>query len=650
MITFEEIRERILGPGEDARFLAWVEIYTSQDPHAPAELEKVFGGTDPLIKISFARFLSRYPQARAIQYLVRLLEDKNRVVHEAAKKAFERNGFEDRFRFLLPLVASPRRPAQYYAIEKLSQALIVDACPRFAKMLAGSDEKLLIHLLKALRYFSDERIYPYIQPYLKDEREEVRFRAVLCLGSLYEGGMRQVRRPYLDRLKDNAPAVRRAVLWGLNRKPDRRDVPLLAAISREDPDPLVRQEALRELLFFPSYKVIRYLLSLLGTEQEALVRLKIEGILYSFPERVFTKNLWKILKREKGAVQAKATLLLAEQKTGSTPLADRLIRKLERSQDPKERLLVIEALGVAAAPAAIPTLEKQLRADPLTGYAAIQALLKIWSRFPQAVHVARYLGDEQLTPLFRQTVLKELLKQPQKVQAGSALTTVLLKLLEDDNLNIRYLSAQVLAPHTDEEILGKMAEEILTEEDPAFQKFLRENLQAQLSQHPKWIGDLVAKYQKDPKAVLLFFNVIREAPIFGERLILLLRSLMEPPLQLHQGEPKELFRDLVGAFLVQHKLELKPFCEAIETIPGRDEILYLLAKALSKAPDLAQGVPIDLLKSWYEGETEQGKEAIVDLLSLGGEAGGLRFLTTLVCTEQEKKMGAYAAKAVGRYL
>ena len=120
MIDIKEIRSHIKNGTEESRFTAWLTLYSSDEPEVNEEIKGILNGTDPILKILLARFLSHLNTEKAIHDLINLLEDENYVVHQAACKAFERNFFEQKNQKLFPLIYSRYGYVKEYAIETLA--------------------------------------------------------------------------------------------------------------------------------------------------------------------------------------------------------------------------------------------------------------------------------------------------------------------------------------------------------------------------------------------------------------------------------------------------------------------------------------------------------------------------------------------------
>jgi HEAT repeat protein len=650
MTNESTIQKRIEHLGEDARFEVWMSLYSSEDSLRKKELKDVLTSEDPLLKTLLIRFLGNVPEERAIQFLCQLLEDSNSVIHEASKRAFEKNAFSKKWGLLIKLIYSSHEPAQFYAIEKMSQAGVLDALPLLLAMLSTENEKLLVQLLKALRYYADERVLPLILPFSDDKREGIRFRVILILGVLYAGEVREARKPLLYALKDSSPQVRRAVLWSLRSHPVKKDLKHIFPIAKSDPEPTVRQEALILFNFFPSKKAVLFLLNVLVNEKAKIVLLKAEAVLYSLPLSLTSNVLWKLIRRKKGKVKDKALLILAELR-GAVPVFVRyLLRQIKKEKDPKKILPLLQALGTTKDPSCIAIMEPHLKGNPLFGYTAMTALLKLWTRHPTLVPIATYLEDPEITPLFKQTVLKQMLKSKKWDLYAEEMQDCLISLLDHENLNIRYLAAQVLAPISSELILDLSFQAALKESDPAYAQFLKDTLQKQLCEKPHWMGYLVQKNWDNEEGLRFLFAIMQEARLFGRDLLQLVSSLLDPPVSFHQSKYRDLLKNFFSSFLFQKKLPLDLFFKQSANLADLHVLLNILSDIIKKYPDIDAPLPVDLLIQWFDSDDAQLSSIIIDLLSMSRDDHAIGFLVGLVCRQEMKSYQIQASDGLQRLM
>lgn len=633
---------------EDARFSFLMEIYSGSVAETDRQIDSIYRDPDPSSKIYWARFLSHISEEKAIVYLVRLLEEKNPVVFAVAQKAFERNVFDNKWRFLKTLLQSSSDKAKEYAIEKLSQVLIRDALEEILLLLEREEDKFLLPILKALRFFADESGFSTVLKYLSDPREEVRFQATLAMVALYEGEYRYARKPLYKVLEDLSPQIRKAVLWGLRKRSSPRDLKIILAKVQTDPDPGVRQEAILALASYPRFQVIQFLIAVLSEEKEKSVLLKAEGVLLTMPQGLLVESLWKIIKKGGGKLRPKALQVLAEWGWGEERFVRYLLRTLSKTEGIQKQMPLLVSMGFTGNPKFIPCLAAFFQKNSVLGYAAVQSLMKIWKHHPAQVPIQRYLEDASLPPLFKQSILKQILKTGMRQDFLATLRPTFLKLLQDKNLNIRYLSAQVLASVTSEIVLLAVAKAILEEDDPNYSQFLKECIRKHLTKKPAWMGPLLNQYRKDQRAISLFFSVMTEANLFGEDLMLLLLSLLKSPVLFHQSSERMFLKDFLTSLFHQKKLKLELLLQRVEGIPGRDDFCILLGAALKENRALNAAAAVPILREWFPESSFEAQRAILDILSSQSDRATLSFLVSVVCHPERRGLREDATQGLKR--
>lgn len=643
MTLLADIQSRLHTASDDARIEGVAAIYHSNTPESERKIEEIILSPDPILKILLTRYLSAQPTEKAVSYLIRILEDANQTIHEVARRAFEKNGYDKKWTKLISLTHSSNLNAQYYAIDKLAQAYVVEALPLFLSMLSAADEPLLIHILQGLRYFPDERILPVIKEYFMDPREEVRFRAVMVCGALYESGIGHSRRLFLSALTDTSGKIRRAVIWGLRRVPLKKDLKIVLDMAKTDPDPHVRQEALLNLHLYPYAKVIFFLLEVLSQEKEKMVLLKAYGVLNAFPRKFLAKVLWKAIRKKKG--KQKGILLMAELHEESGWFVDYLLRQSKRTRDPKEKLVFLQALGITEDVKAIPVLQGAIRGEPLTAYTAVGSLLKIWKRHPDRVPIDQYLDAPDCSSSVKQAILKQVLKSEQweKVQS---MEPILIKLAQEENLNIRYLATQILVFSDSHEAVFHLVQMILDEKDPVLIDVLREGLGRYLITHPEKLDMFLEKYWAHERAINFFFSILPDLAMGPNQTLELLQVLIQK-FKIHMSHYKDLFCHLVGSIMGLFSHD--KFLRGVEGIEDRDQLLCLLVQSVRMA-GTNLNLPAGLLEDWFESESPLGKKAIIDLLVLAGSESSIRFLVWLVCQDKKPSYQAQASIGLGEII
>jgi len=628
-MKIEQIRDMIEGSSEDARFAAWMTLYSSDEPELKKEFDRILKDKDPILKILLANFLGHIHEEKAVQLILSLIEDANQVVVEAAEKSFDRNRYETKLNLLLRLIHSPVERTQFFAIGKMSLGGIVDMVPGLLEKLPQSKRPLLLQILTALRYFPGKKIIPSITPYLKNSDDDIRLKTIIIFGTLYENNYLVARKQLLLALQDKAPQVRQTALWCLRRKPHRRDLKYLFLLSVNDPDPLVRQESLLEMAFFPSPTVINHILHLITKEKDRIVLLKGEGVLLSFPEPELLHGLKKSLNSKNQAVKDKSVVLMAEFQHGSDTYFNFLIRDLHQTKTEKEKLPIIEALGVLGNKKAIPILEQFLTANALVSYVAMNALIRVWKNDPTRP-VITYLQNNQLSVLAKQMILQNLLRSGIKGMSAKELADVLMPYLKHSNLNLRYLSAQIILKLDRDDAFESLLEVLKEEKDPTTFNLLKENLIRLFSEKPAFLLTLITKYYQHSETLKMILEMIKEVDWFGEKVILIITTLLAKPIDLMFSTEREHFVDFITNLIVHHKISFESLLQAIHPFPEKEKLLGDLALRF-RQENFVVAIPIPLLATWLPESHDKQGEAIIELMGISQKREAINPLIALIC-------------------
>lgn len=640
-MKIKQIRKMIEGTSEDARFAAWMTLYSSTEPELKEEFGRILKDKDPILKILLANFLGHVHEEKAVQLIIRLIEDTNQIVVEAAEKSFDRNRYETKLNLLLRLIRSPIEKTQFFAIEKMSLGGIVDIVPFLLEMLPQAKRPLLLQILTALRYFPGKKIIPRITPYLKEADDDIRLKTVIIFGTLYENNYLIARKQLLLVLQDKAPQVRQTALWCLRRKPHRRDLKYLFRLSINDPDPLVRQESLLEMAFFPSPIVINHLLHLITKEKDRIVLLKGKGVLLSFSERELLHGLKKSLHSKNQGIKDKAVVLMAEFQHGSDTYFNFLIRDLHQTKTEKEKLPIIEALGVLGNKKAIPVLEQFLSANALVSYVAMNALLRVWKNDP-ARPVITYLQNSQLSILAKQMILQNLLRSGIEGMSFEKLADVLIPYLKHSNLNLRYLSARIILKLDRDDAFESLLEVLKEEKDPTTFNFLKENLIRLFSEKPVFLLTLITKYYQHSETLKMILKMMQEVDWFGEKVILIITTLLAKPIDLMSSTEREYFVDFITKLIIQNKIPFKNLLQAIHPFSEKEKLLADLAFRF-RQQNFSAVIPIPLLATWLPESHEKQGEAIIELMEISQKREAIIPLIALIC---DPAMASLKKKAI----
>lgn len=655
-MNLSEIHQHLNGMSEDARFEAWLFLYQSRSEVCLKEIEAILADSDPALKILFTRFLSRIDQERAIRYLIRLLQEHNPLVFDAARKAFEKNRYNDKYRLLIPLINSPSQRLKIYAINSLGSFPSPEAIPPLIRILEATKHdyapeavELKARILGVLRFLPDKRLIQWLQGFAKDEQMDTRKKAILALGAMHEVEEGTVRKELIKSLKDPEPSVRQAALWSLARNRLRRDLPFLLKLSLSDPDSAVRQESLSGLQTFHSKKTVRHLLKLLSHEKNRYVALKIESTLLATPKPVLIRGLKSELRGSSDKMRAKILLWLAQLQTGSPSMRRFLTRALKKEQSDMGKLPLIEALGALEDLKGVPELIPYLRKSPVLSYAAMGALLKIWrarGHFP----VVPYLSDPDFSALSKQIILKQLLPKPEYWSRDAQLIETLAALTRDPNLNIRYLSVEALAVVKEGDFFDLFLELAPNETDASFVRALYRHLVALILSKPERVFAVCQAHANDPQKILLILSLLMTAPLLKAQAENFVPLLIDLAFNAPSDGVLESVATVLTGWIRAEKLKAKRLFTFLESEPRKETLLNLIVRQLKSNPPAEMELPEELVAAWMGVDSPQLVHTVIDWVAMSRSRQMVPVLASFLGDRSKEAYHYQASRALNRLI
>lgn len=646
MINLEDIKKSIISGMEDERFVAWMQLYSLDERElADSELQRIINSQDPILKILFGRFLALVGEERAIGFLVQLLGDQNRNVVLAAIKAFAKNHYIFKLRHLVPVINAVRLEAQEYAIEQLSLAGEADVIDPLLDLLKRAPEKLVPTILAGLRHLPDQRLVLPIGFFVSHPKAEIRLQAIFVLGALFEVNMGNIRPRLILALRDPSPSVRKAALWALCKKPSRKDLGWLKDMSLHDVDAFVRQECIEGLKSFYAVSVILHLLKLITHDKDRRVTLKCESILLGMPLELLAKAFAKSQRDKDEKLRSKALLIFSSYQQQSENFCKLVLRQLGLAADDKTRLSLIETLGNIRAVTALGILESYLGKTFILAYAAMGAILKIWVQNPTPT-LQKYLVDPKLPALLKQMVLKRLLYKKAQSVLDVPMVHILIGLLKDHNLNIRYLASQVLVFSRSEMAFDPLFDLLVREQDPASLQFLQASFLQEISQNFDTFLRRTIAWQYDFIRLSRALGLVEKVALSEEQYIRLFTNL----LALEGKDYDDLCLSTMTDILGRVPLLLGPFLNIIRSCPApaRRFCCLVVFLKIKKIREITIG--LEDLSPWFVNATVEVQGAVFDLAGLSRTRRLIPFIVAEACHGHGQDLRAKATAALNSIL
>jgi len=649
VISIATIRKDIQSVSEDARFTAWMTLYSSEEAEAKNEISSIISGSNPILKIYFCRFLASAHEKKAIQFIKELLSDSNEYVVESAKKAFEKNKFTNKEQLILETLNAPLDSAQYFAMEKLSLAGIHEATEILLKKIATASEEKLEKIFSAFRFITDKRIILDVLPFCDDKRPRVRFHALMALGALYIQGIRGIRNTLLNHLSDESVEIRMGILWLLKRLPHKKDIPHFLQAMYNDTDPLVRQQAVSGLANFPSKNTIQELVRFLVFEKSKMVSLKTEAVLLSIPAHKLVKGLKKALKSEDITTRNKVMLLYSNFQKSSPAYFQWLKTQLKKAKSDKDKLPMIESLGLLENQKALPLLDAGLNESPLIAYASMSAIIKIWGtnkNFP----VFKYISNTKISATITQIALKHFTKICTPEMFDDNTTHCLIAYLKSPDLNTRYFATQALAILKDNSLVAHFLETLLSETDKTNYNLLKNSVIKIISDAPETIIPLIKNHLNDTKIITEILALIRDCHLSAEKILNIWPALVSPPIDLLQSNHVNEVLEITLPKLYNAQLTINDLVEKLKTDEEKIKILSLFAVFLEKYPTLKSTLPVSQIQTWLSNTQTESQTKLIQLLKHSASTQPINLLVKLICKTKSSPIREQAAQSLNQIM
>lgn len=632
MINLERIRRNILADSEDTRFYSWMELYCSETDAALHEIDAIMGGGDTTLKIRFLKFLARIEELRAVRYITRLMQESDGALVDIAIRSFDKNSYMRKLDCLLPLIKGPTFAVQCYAIDKLAMGGIYEALDPILRLLNTSQRELIKVLLRALRFLPDKRIVPYLSRCMNHTDHEIRHLALLVYISLFENGVRGMRTILIEFLRDRDAQVRQTAIWGLKKKPLTKGLNQILKMSIDDSNEEVRGECISYLAYFPSAPVVTHLLRQLTYEREKNVQLKCEAALLNMPMAFMAIYTRVIFDFQDQSLYRQAVLFFAEYHAGSDRFARDLLRRLKRARGVQLQTLFIEALGHVGHICSLEVLRTYLRAETVIAYVAMNALLKILAQLPQ-FPLYEFVSDPLLSALQKQTLLRFVISRKLNIEYDNRLIDALKGFLQSTNLNLSYLSAQVLLNSHERSMVEPVFFLMLQSKDGYLEEYWRQCLLVVLQDHDELMKVLFQTFHASTRAITCLFEFLSLLQLPQPHLKEFIVFLLNPP---YQSFADNYLSSLVAHLRSQLYLEqitLGDILDMLEQSPFKRELIIEFCASLTESKRFPLNAPMERLEAWLEQEDFVVRDAVIKLLGLINNRRPLPFLVQKLCDD-----------------
>lgn len=580
-----ELARRFKDSDEIGRYDLFVRLYQSDRLEDRRALEGLFASDDQLLKMILVQYLEDVPQARAVRWLLSLLDDDNAILREAVFRTYARNPYPRKHRLLIARLRDPKIEVACFAVRSLSRQGVLEIAPVLLDILPGASEELRREVLSAFRYVYDPRALPLLLEAASSPDEQSRYRAVKTLSSLLDQGWSVPRDPFLAGLRDPSARVREASLRSLERFPARAIARMFLEKALGSGPVSERRGAIQALGAFPRAEWVAPLVGLLAREEGEL-RLSVEIALRHFPRRVLKAGLLPLLSSPEPAARREGALLAASALGEDPEVRRRVLALWNGARELPEKLALIEVLRELGGEDVLPLLFEAMASHPLAAYAAAEALNRLATP-GSGLRVLGLLKDPALPLNARQALLDGIVRRGPEPMIREPLLSFLLEGLRAPVMNIRYLAVQALAWYPLPDCLGDLLSLLGRETDSTVRATIRRVVLKGLGSDPALLVDALRASPPAGQGAGETALLIASRPWDPEAGRALLSGLAAEPLLWPEREPAA-FR---GAAIHLVARGAVPFSEVWAALPageGRERLLEEMI-ALRAWPD--SGLP-----------------------------------------------------------
>ncbi|PCI38887.1 MAG: hypothetical protein COB53_04075 [Elusimicrobia bacterium] len=522
---------------EMERYDTFLALYHSTDPADAQTLERLYRGSDPLVPLMLMRYLEDIPEKRACLTIIRCVEAGEDIVAKAAMDAFRLSHYPQKAHLLKPLILSKKFRACRFAVKTLSRAGFMDVLPLILREIPDRSGPIQNVMIDSLRYLPHRRSVPTLTAFANSEHEPTRFLVVSVLSELQFRTRALAPAFFLRKLNDESARVRSAALEALQRLPDKKVAPMIlkGALDENEPE-ATRVRSVRAMSAFPSLETVHTLVGLSSKTKSSAIRISCEIVLRSYPPRVLRGGLIPLLDGNDPTMRRQATVFLAEF-LGSDPSIRKLLHDLWKNADEDFALDLIEMMRILGQEETVLLLSKAIYGSPIVGYAAATALSQMRGVVAGQL-LLEIIQSSEVTALVKQALLDRWAKRGPDARIKDAAMPLLLEMLTDFVMNVRYLSAQVLGWYPLEKTLVRMLDLLANESDPEVANVAGKIIMKGLSNDPMPLVNAIKVHPRREALAKHLVKIISARRWDPEKAHALLETLSTEPISLSKLHPK----------------------------------------------------------------------------------------------------------------
>jgi HEAT repeat protein len=619
---------------EIGRYELFLSHFTDEDGGKRDLLRSAFDEADVLLKLQILQYLAEIPEERAVDWILSRLEDESVAVWRAAARAFRANHYSKKNLLLRRFVMSKDERAARFAIRTLARAGNRDALP---VLLAHLDEAPLAirgEILNALRFMPDTESVSRLLPFTEDRGEETRFRAVRTLAELRRRGIPVPERVFQKLSEDASAKIRHAALDGLKSYASREVMKaFLARLSDPDEPVEARVRAIEALASFPHRDWVPSFVLAMRDANDSRIRLGAEIALRRTPRESLKPGLLSLLDSPDHSIVTQSAILLAETMGDDPEIRRILVARWRAAKDDEERLRMLDVLRELGDPSLIDELIQTLKQSPLLAYSAIGVLNRLWSD-DSGPTILALLDDDAVPQFAKQALLGWIVRKGPPEEIRDELHGRLLEGLESGVVNIRYLSAQILAYYPAEGNREALVAALEREDDDAVVSTIRSLLVDGLGRDPLPLIEAVKARGAAEPLTLGLATMLRMRAWNPDLAYPVLLGISRPPVSLPECDEAAFIGTLLHLVETESILFQEAWLFVAEEQLQKDFLEGLRDAMRDPARDFPP-MPLEFLAFHLESGRPEERRFFYELLRLDDRDQGVPILVRMLLEEED---------------
>ena len=503
-----QLLERLEHGDRHVRDEAFDRIAASHDRELLTSLAQRALPTDLYMETLFCRFLQNMPAALALPHLALLLRSSNAPTRAHALNSLDNVDFEQRFPFLLELLASEYRDVQLHVLRQLGSHKRSAAIYDIAPLLSSADEEMMTAAFAALQQIDAPRSLKLLLPFLRFPEPSHQIGALNALGDMESFGRWK---RFLFCLRSPEPEVRRAAVLNISRKAGRRAYKPLISLLETEQDEEVAKLIINRMALDPDDRSARVLIPAAATHSNPQIRRSAAWVIEEMDEKRLSRNMQALLPNSSEEVQA---YILTKMGQRQLPDCGGILASYTDEENlPRLRYAALEGLGFLRQRAFLPAVLPHLKSDdPMVAYVATLSAVQLVDRLGDSPELLDLLlSTDRESLVLKQVVLQFMIDSITWDFDDRKLFEALVSCMGSENENVSYLATILLGKCRGyRELVQPLLDRAIDDPSADIRQVARNSLNEVLDGDLSLLLDALESGERDPSIQMQYLELMSQ--------------------------------------------------------------------------------------------------------------------------------------------